>query len=69
MRIDLKIEDGKPILVITKIDGYGIDKVLIYDGAHSEGDKKYALRLKRPKTTQELEQVLRLLARWANLPN
>ena len=69
MRIDLKIEDGKPILVITKIDGYGTNRVLIYDGTHSEADKKYALRLKRPKTKQELERGLRLLAQWANLPN
>lgn len=69
MRIDLKIEDAKPILVITKIDGYGADKVLIYDGAHSEADKKYVLRLKRPKTKEELEQGLRLLARWVNLPS
>lgn len=71
MRIDLKIENGRPVLIVSKCAGFEHgENVTMYTAAegHAPASRAYAARLKRPQTADDMRDGVRLLAQWATAP-
>ena len=67
MRIDIKLEDNKPVLILSKAAGLEKgDKVTLYNGEHCPAEKTYTARLKRPTSEADIKKALNLLKQWIN---
>lgn len=70
MRIDVKMENGRPVLIVSKCIGFehGENVAMYTADGHAPASRAYAARLKRPQTADELRDGVRLLAQWATAP-
>ena len=70
MKIDIRLEQGKPILFFTdfvnKNSGL-IECFTIHDG-HSEASRYYMYGLPKPKTLEQFKACSKTLEVWSRIP-
>ena len=70
MKIDIRLEQGKPILFFTDFVNKNtglIECFTIHDG-HSEASRDYMYRLPKPETQEQFKACSETLEAWARMP-
>jgi hypothetical protein len=69
MKIDIRLEDGKPILFFLNIDVNSKNNLINcfnHKEMHNQASRAYMRSLKKPLTKNELLESFRLLKYYAN---
>ena len=67
MKIELRLEDGKPIIFFP--DGMKLDKTISCycdNGQHAIASRAYMRSLKKPSTHEQMEDCWQLLKRYTS---